>query len=237
MLEIVSSKSCSYSMKKSKLNKDNILELELLLSISDLSKINNFEIDFPNNIFNKSHSINFKDKINRIKKENDIRIWASHKDTNSYLTLLYLCSLFKDTKKNIFVIFTDEFNENFYSPSCMLENELEASIVVSKLLTSNDIDLYSSEWNEILNNNSDFRIMINNKCEAVNYNYFDSEILNSLKDYGEIKKSYLVLDFMKKYYISDLLGSYLIDRLIYENKIIITKKSDRSFDDIIKLNN
>ena len=89
---------------------------------------------------------------------------------------------------------------------------------------------------DIVNENSDIRLLEDNNVKSVSYDYLNDYILIKLKKLGSTKISKLTIEIMKDYHLIDLLVFYLIRRLINENKIIIvTKNEDNSFEDIISI--
>ena len=123
---------------------------------------------------------------------------------------------------------------------CCLMEEQSDSVDESKdlehKLNKNEINSYSSKWLDIVNENSDIRLLEDNNVKSVSYDYLNDYILIKLKKLGSTKISKLTIEIMKDYHLIDLLVFYLIRRLINENKIIIvTKNEDNSFEDIISI--
>lgn len=234
---IVFGSSTFMTMSKSKILK-NIIEFDTIFSTSDISNIDNYEIILPSDIY-KENIYSFKREIKGlnkyIDKKYDIRIWTSHYDINSYLLMSYLCNYLKDKDCNIYVVYSELYND-CYSPACMNINELEELSKLEYKLSEEDIIKYIELWNKIIHNKSDMRILENNEVKLVSYDYYNDEILNLLNELGDVKISRLVLMFMKEHYLQDLIISYLIERLIKDNKIKIIKYEERFFDNIITLN-
>ena len=80
------------------------------------------------------------------------------------------------------------------------------------------------------------RIMENNNVKCVSFDYYNDTILDLLKELGEVKTIKLVARLMANIYFSDIFLTYLIDRLIKENKIIITNKENRLWKSTIRIN-
>ena len=103
-------------------------------------------------------------------------------------------------------------------------------------LNKNEINSYSSKWLDIVNENSNLRLLEDNNVKSVSYDYLNDYILNKLKKLGSTKISKLTIEIMKDYPLIDLLVFYLIRRLIDKNEIIIvTKNENNSFEDIVSI--
>ena len=148
---------------------------------------------------------------------------------------LYVCNYFSNIECNLYVLFSDEFDKECYSPSCMNENELEELSKLEHKLTKEEIKKYSNEWKEIISDNLDLRIIENNKVKSVTFDYYNDIILNKLNELGEIKMVSLVGRLLSGIHLYDTVFTYLIYRLIKEGKIIITSKEERYWKSIIKI--
>lgn len=239
-VNIIFGASTFVTMKDSKLLNDNIIEFDTVFSVADLSNLDNYELDLPKDIYNENINYSFSNEIKRLNKainnNKEIRIWTSHFDINSYLLLLYLCNYLKDKDCNLYVVFSDEYDENIYSPACMRENELEELVKLEHKLSKEEILEYSKKWQIIKNNKSDMRILENKKVKSVSFDYYNEEILNLLKELGEVKIVRLVGLFMNNHYLQDLVVSYFVDRLINNGKIKVIKYGERFFENVIVIN-
>ena len=148
---------------------------------------------------------------------------------------LYVCNYFSNIECNLYVLFSDEFDKECYSPSCMNENELEELSKLEHKLTKEEIKKYSNEWKEIINDNLDMRIIENNKVKSVTFDYYNDIILNKLNELGEVKMVSLVGRLMSDIHLYDTVFTYLIYRLIKEEKIIVIGKDERYWKSIIKI--
>ena len=225
--------STNYTMKDSKILNNNIICFDTPFSYVELSTIDNYEIILPKGLYHKDIKLSYKETINKlnksIKNKEDIRVWTSHYEINSYLLFLYLCNYLKDKECNIFVIYTDEYDEEFVSPSCLHSYELEKCTSIEHQLTKEDVKKYSNEWLRIKNTKSDMRILENREVKLVSYDYYNDIILEKLKSLGEVRISRLTGLLMSEYYLQDLLLVYLINRLIEDNKIKITKINEEHY--------
>src|SRR5699024_2780833 len=103
-------------------------------------------------------------------------------------------------------------------------------------LSKDDIFKFSSIWEELVNNNSEMRILENGIVKSVSINYYDNMILDKLKSLGSVKVSKLVAMLMQEIYLIDILYVYFINNLIKNDKIKVVKiDNDRLFDNVIEL--
>ena len=220
------------TMSKSKILKD-IIAFDTILSVTDLSLLDNYEIILPKEIFNQEKKYSFKNSMNKLNRKlslnNPLRIWTSHYDIESYLLFLYLCNYLKDKKCNISVVYSDEYNIDCYSPSCMNVEELETLKKLEHLLTEDEINNYAQKWLQIKNNPNDMRILANSNVKCISFDYFDEDIIKKIKEVGTIKISRLTVLLMVDYHLSDTIIFYLIKRLINIKKIKILKENKENF--------
>lgn len=240
VLEVVFGNSIYHTIKKSILGNNNILMFNVLFNIGDLSNIKNFEINIPKELCFEKNNINFKKEydyfIDNIKRKNKIRIWTSKKDIYSYLIMLYLCSIVKEQNYELYVLYSDEYDSDCFSPSAMRENELEELSKLEHKLTKEEINDNAQAWEKLVSVNSDLRVIENGCIKSVPLDYYDEKILNTLKKLGKVKMSKLVGTLMGDVYLHDTLYVYLIERLIKMRKIKITLNDNvRYFDNIIEL--
>ncbi|MDD6878999.1 MAG: DUF1835 domain-containing protein, partial [bacterium] len=164
-VNIIFGTSTFVTMKESKLLNNNIIEFDTIFSVADLSSLDNYEFTLPKDIYNENINCSFRNEIKKlneaINNNKEIRIWTSHFDINSYSLFLYLCDYLKTKDCNLYVVFSDEYNENCYSPACMRESELEELIKFEHKLSKDQIRKHSNEWKIIKNNKSDMRILEN----------------------------------------------------------------------------
>lgn len=248
--EVVFGDSLFYQIKTSDFSKENkIIKFDTLFSICDLSNTNRdiltLNDDYCNLIskelsYKVSNTYSLKKIINDLKesiKNNDkIRIWTTHNQIDSYLMFLYVCNFFKNTQYDLYVLFSDEYDKECYSPSCMTEEELKKLLKLEHKLTKEQIENYSNEWDIIVKDNLSMKIIENNKVMSVSFDYYNDIILDKLNELGEVKVVRLVGKLMSNIHLYDTIFTYLISRLIIDEKIIITKKEKRYWLCTIKSN-
>lgn len=245
--EVVFGDSLCHEIKISKFSKNNaIIKFDPLFSICDLSNVDKHILTLNDeycdlisseiyDISNKYSLKNINNDLEKsVKNNNKIRIWTTHKQIDSYLMFLYVCNYFSNTESDLYVLFSDEFDKNCYSPSCMNENELEELSKLEHRLIKEEIKKYSNEWKKIINDNLDMRIIENNKVKSVTFDYYNDTILDKLNEFGEVKMVGLVGRLMSDIHLYDTVFTYLIYRLIKEEKIIVTSKDESYWKSIIK---
>lgn len=218
------------ALKRSSFKNNEIIDFQVDFSCGDLEEADNYIIKLPKRIFNKDITCDLKDAIlklyNYIDNNYKVRIWSSHYDVDCYLLLLFICNLLNNKVDNLIVLYSDEYKKECYSPGTMTSNELEELSNYEHILTKKEINSLSEEWNSIKKENSDIRIIKNKKIESVDYDYFDNEIINLLKERKEIRIIDIVYELTTKYYINDIIFIYIINKLINSNKIKITFKDN-----------
>lgn len=147
---------------------------------------------------------------------------------------LYVCDYFSNIEYDLYVLFSDEYDKECYSPSCMNEKEFEELSKLEHKLTKEEIKKYSNEWKKVINDNLDMGIIENNKVKSVTFDYYNDIILNKLNELGEVKMVSLVGRLMSDIHLYDTVFTYLIYRLIKEEKIIIISKDKRYWESVIK---
>lgn len=240
-LDIVFGNSCYQTIKNSKINNE-VLMINALFNIADLSNIENFEITIPQELYFEKSNIYFKDEydiiISNIKKGNKIRVWTSKNDIYSYLIMLYTCSIINKNNYELYVLYSEDYIEDYPSPSVMREYELEKLSRLEHKLTKDEIKNFADTWGKIVSENAELRIIEKGKIKSVHLDYYDSYILETLQNIGKVKISKLVGNLMKNIYLNDKTYTFLINRLIKDNKIKITlDKSVRYFENLIEINN
>lgn len=229
---IINGHSLFLTMNESKTLND-IIEFNASLSVANLTDVENYQIVLPKEIYTPAYEYNFSKKIKQLDKainnNEKIRIWTSHFDADSYLLFLYLCDYLKDKDCALFVLYSDDYNEYCYSPSCMDCEELENLSKLEHKLTKEEIREFSKIWQYIKSKKCNMRILEDKKIKLVSFDYYNEIIINILKKQGKIRISELTALFMMQYYMSDLIVCYLIKRLITQNKIRITEISDERY--------
>ena len=150
------------------------------------------------------------------------------KEVNSYLLFLFMCNYLKNKDCEIYVVYSEEYKEECYSPSCMTSEELKELSKLEHLLTSKDVINFSNEWLKVKEINSEMRIIENGKVKSVSYDYFDKAILEKLKKFEKTKESHLIGSLMADYNIGETIFIYLVNRLIRINKIEILETDESS---------
>ena len=237
--EIVYGNSMYYTINKSKLNKHKIIMFNTYFSIASLEDIDNYKITVPkyfldDNIYDFSKEM--KELDDSVNCNHKIRIWCSRDDINSYMLMLFITNYLKDKECNLYVIYSDEYDKKYnQSPALFKEKELEELSHYEHKLTKYDFIKLSDVWNDIKNVKCDLRVMVNKEISLVSLNYFDKLILDELRELGNVSIMKLVGNLIEKYYLSDIIWSFLIEILIDKEQIIITNIGNRFFENIISI--
>lgn len=225
-LEVVFGNSLLITMKESKLNSNNILLFNALFNVGDLSDIDNYNIMVPKELRNEEKNYYIKNEtetiINNIKEKNKIRVWTGRNDIYSYLIMLYISNIVKKYDYELYVLYSDEYGEDYPSPCMMRSDELEKLSSLEHKLSKEEIDNNANIWNNIVKENKDLRVIENGIIKSVSMDYYDDYILSSLKKMGKVRISQLVAKLMENVYLHDIFFVYFINRLIDKNKIKIT---------------
>jgi len=235
--EIIYGDSLYHTLKQCDFVGNKIIKFDKFLSFADLSNIDKNEIklnkDFCDFIYPEiNHKFDVLESMENLNKELDdvikrnskIRIWSTHQESESYLTFIYVCNYLFNSNCDISVMFSDEYDKECYSPACMNEPELKELIKLEHKLSKEEIFEYMLEWKKVVEDNSDMRVMENNKVKSVSFDYYNDIILKKLSELGEIKTVSLTANLMTNYHMSDMFISYLINRLIKSNKIKIIEE-------------
>ncbi len=238
-LEIIFGHSCYHTMKNSKLN-DNILMLNVLFNVGDLSNYRNHKINIPENLLLEDKNVNFESEYNiivdNIKQKNKIRVWTGRNDIYSYLIMLYICSIVKDYNYELYVLYCDDYNNDYPSPSVMKEEELKVLSRLEHKLTNEEINNNVNIWNNLVSDNSDLRVIDSGNVKSVSMNFYNNFIIDTLKPMGKVKMCQLIGKLMQNVYMHDTMYVYLIDRLISINKIKMTLyNGSRYFESLIEV--
>lgn len=237
--EEFSGAGCLKQYYKSKEISDyTIYTLWMGLSIGDI-KMNHLEFFKKfchDSNYNYIDSLN--ELLNNINNDTKIRIWSSKKNDDDYMLLLFLCNFLKDKTNKISVVFSSDY-DGVCSINALDYKEIESVLKYEKLLSEEEILLFSNQWNNLVEINSELRVFNGEKVENKKYaDYYDT-ILNILKENSVCTIANLIGDCIVKRVINDagdLLYLFLIDQMIELNMIKIIEKGARHFVDVIALN-
>lgn len=246
-IEIVFGDSLYLTINECEFMKNHqIIKFDKFFSFVDLSDVDNNVIklsdDFCGFIYSEIHhkfdNIDSLESTNKeldatIKKNSKVRIWTTHDDIDEYLTFIYVCNYLLNANCDLYVMFSDEYNKECYSPTCLFENELEELTKLEHKLSKEEILKYSNEWEKVVKDNSDMRVMENGKVKSVTFDYYNNLILNKLDELGEVKTVFLIANLMTDYHLTDIFFDYLINRLIKLDKIRIVKMENNLLQSII----
>lgn len=239
IVEVVLSGSGTGALHDSPFKENIIVELCVLFSIGDLSNIDKYIVEVPNEIYHEKIIDDLSDAVLKLNdcvdKGYKVRVWSSHCDVDYYLFLLFICNVLKNKTNDLIVLYSDEYNKECYSPGEMTGEELEELSHVENVLSKEDIIKLSNEWDKVKNENNDVRIIVNGEVKSVTYNYFDDEIIDLLKNKESLRIIDLSYDLVRKYRITSNLFIFLISRLIDLKKIEVIERNEMFIKSVIKL--
>ncbi len=240
-LEIVFGDSSNNLLKKVNLVNSDILMINMLFNVGDLSNISNYIIDVPKKLCISEKNYCVKGEtykiIDNINKRNKIRVWSGHRDIYSYLILLYVSSIIKKYNYELYVVYCDEYNKDYPSISVMNEEEIKKLIKLEHKLSIEEIEGNYNIWKRLIDENEALRVLEDGIVKSVSLDYYDDYILDTLKDLGKVKICQLIGRLMQEVYLQDVLYEYLISRLINNEKIIIYKDDNSKYcDNFIHIN-
>lgn len=137
------------------------------------------------------------------------------------------------------MIYTTDYNRHTLSINALHYKEIESILNYEKQLTLDDINKYSNKWDKLVEANSDLRVLENEIIKNKNYSDYDKLILDELSKIEPCTLINLITNLMANFVInntSSTVYQYLIDKLIFQNKIEVIEKRKRHLDDIIKKN-
>lgn len=234
IVDILFGSSATYTFKKSNIN-NLVIELDILFSVADLSNIDNFKVTYPHNLFEDYDFSNEMNKLNDIVKDNQVRIWCSKHDSDSYIMMCYLCDYLKDKTSNIYLVYSEDYNKNYNTPAIISENEFVSAIELAHKLTNKEILSLADNYNSIKDSKNKLRLMKNGNIIIEDYDYFDDIITDILKD-KKMRISSIVAKLLSNYdHMSDIIYCYIVQRLIEENVIEIVEENERFFNNVVSL--
>ena len=185
------------------------------------------------------YSNKIKFLLDNARNNKKIRIWSSHKNSNEYLTVLYICNLLEKYDAELYVVYSDEISSEAKSVGELDKEEIKNVDALERKLLKEEIIMYSKIWNRLLNDNNDIRyISFDNTIKSCSYDYLGEKILNELKKYNGVRVGKFISNLKIDCIITEIdYSEYpdLVERLINKDKIKVIKKCDDLFDCIIKI--
>lgn len=241
VIEVVSNLSSNGLLLKSGFKNDNIILLDMHLDMGNLKDLKKYRRSFLKNMGYTSDDYSNKIKflLDNVRNNKKIRIWSSHKNSNQYLMVLYICSLLEKYDVNLYVVYSDEIYSEAKSVGELDKEEIKNIDNLERKLLKKEIIMYSKIWTNLLNNNSDIRyIDFDNTIKSCSFDYLDKKILIELKKYNEIRVGKFISNLKIDCIIDEIDYSeypYLIERLINKDKIKVVENCEDLFDCVIKV--
>lgn len=152
--------------------------------------------------------------------------------------MLYICSIIKDYNYELYVLYCDDYNKDYVSPSVMREEELEKLSKLEHKLTNEEINNNVKICKDLVDKNSDLRVIDHGNLKSVSIDFYDDYILDTLKSMGKVKMYQLVARLIQNVYLHDTMYVYLIEKLVKNNKVKITMDNNiRYFENLIEIVN
>ena len=174
-LEIVFGNSCYHTLRNSKIDND-ILMINILFNVRDLSNIENYNIKIPKELCLDEKNDNVLNEVTKIieniNKNNKIRVWSGHNDIYSYLIMLFVSSIIKKYDYSLYVVYSDDYNKEYPSPAVMREEELENLTKFERKLSNQEINNNTGIWEKLVRENTDLRIIENGVVKSVSMDYY-----------------------------------------------------------------
>lgn len=184
-------------------------------------------------------SITFVEKVfESITEDSVVRIWSSKSNDDDYMLLLFLCNKLRGKKCKLSVIFSDTYNKYMTSIDAAGYKEIAPLLKCEHELSSEEIAEYACKWDELVNINSELRVLENGEIKCKKYEDYYDTILNVLRNKGNCTRSCLCGECMAARVINDagsLLYAYLIDKLIDLDKIKIVENAEKKYLSIIEV--
>lgn len=179
---------------------------------------------------NKNVNYSFKDVVSNLKHDIDkydqIIIWSKKNNTNGYLLPYYFINKFFEEIKNKKVMIVNVDN----LAGCDDLDELKIGqftdlLKTIKILSIDDMEMYSKQWEEIKSHDCEIRDLVNNRIEYKNIKDYYDVIIKMLEEKGEIVRTKFIGELMTNNILCGGLPdiySYIIDVLI-EQGIVNSK--------------
>lgn len=239
VVEVILGDTAYLLLKNSSFKDNKIIDFPISFLTGDFKDVNNYTIKLPKEIYGEDIIINYKDKISKLINLIDnnyiVRVWTSHYDTDDYLLLLFISSYLKDRVDNIIVLYSDDYKKECYSPCTMTSKELDKLSTYEHILSKEEINKLSEEWDRIKKENSDLRIIQDGKVVSINYDYFNDEIITILNKKGSTSVMDIIYELMVKYHLYDRVFKFLINKLIESGKIKIIESNERFIKNIVTI--
>lgn len=179
-IEVVSDLSSNGLLLKSSIKNENIVLLDMHLDIGNLEDLKNYKRSFLKNIGYNVDVVDYSNKIkfllDNVRNNKKIRIWSSHKNSNEYMTVLYICNLLEKYDAELYVVYSDEISNEAKSVGELDKEEIKNVEALERKLLKEEIIMYSKTWNSLLNDNSDIRyIDFDNIIKSCSYDYLDKK--------------------------------------------------------------
>ena len=204
---------------------DNVITFCCILSYGNIKDLIKQKIKLLKNV-----TIPVNSQIEKLKsiKEKQIRIWYSSLDNEDMCSLYFLISYFYN--KNIDIFICDIADKEHFSFSSYISSEIKELSKNTILLDNKQKINFKKNWENLVKENNDLRILNNGKLMSFSFDYLDSKIIDLIK----INKNIEYLELVGKCTSEKLCGFYIdlifmdrIDELISKGKVKIFNKDEK----------
>ena len=164
-IEVVSNLSSNGLLLKSSIKNENIVLLDMHLDIGDLKDLKNYKRSFLKSIGYNVDVVDYSNKIkfllDNARNNKKIRIWSSHKNSNEYMTVLYICNLLEKYDAELYVVYSDEIYSEAKSVGELDKEEIKNVDALERKLLKEEIIMYS-KGERLINKD---KIKVIKKCD------------------------------------------------------------------------
>ncbi len=180
---------------------------------------------------NKEQILRFYKEINKLKNTSTcFKIYASKKYIHEYCGLLYVCSLLQNEKLYLFD-FPEKYSRPDYYLEDLINHKVKTDNLTYSLINQEEKDSNNSQWISLKENNSELRVIENNKI--INHKYSDyydyiKSFYSNDKEQNYIKIIGNILDEQKTLNYSQLL--MISNKMIDDRELKIIREEPRKPD-------
>ncbi len=186
------------------------------------------------------NAVNDYNTLLNLKKGEKVFVWIDY-SCDSLCSLLFAADVLKYSNIEFEAVFVPRYKEQINGTVMdsvdwgeFDYNDLKNNLFNRRIFTKNELNALSLKWSELKRENSDLRVFLNGRIISAAKSFYDSFILNCLKQ-GETKAGN-VLAKMIPICADDWFIFKRISYLISVGRIVLVKKDDDYFgDSVIKL--
>lgn len=179
MLEITVSESEKMLLKEAGFK--DVISFCLLLSYGDIKNLQNDGVRTVGDV-----TISIKEQLKKLDKQYEkVRIWYSASDNEDVCTLYFLVSYFY--LRNVEISLCEVSDKEHFSLGSYSVCEVNSLVERTSTLSIEEQKTYHENWQKLIIENSELRVLQDSFLISVSFNYLDLEMLNILKQYQGIR--------------------------------------------------